>query len=225
MSLPDVDEVRHRIERVEREDIRFCLMGTYLLAARISEIVGYSSPSDETTGRGPRGTDVQIENFQMGEIKENAAVFKLKTAKRGGKIRFVALPLNPDYEPWTQPLYWYFKKHGNSLVFPFTRQLIWQYVRKNRVFDGLFYSVDRYSIWENKKKIRDINEHLKTFNLHALRHLRATELVQFYGFNGGDLATYGGWTFRSMGLPSTADRYLSLGWQSYFPKLLKKRKW
>ena len=223
MSLPDVNEVRRRIEQVKREDIRFCLMSTYLLAARISEIVGYSSPSDETKGRGPRGTDVQIENFQIGETIEKAAVFKLRTAKRGGKIRLVALPMNPIYEPWTRPLYKYFRKHRSKLVFPFTRQLVWQYVRKWKVFDGLFYPVDKYAVWKDKRKVFDVDEHLKPFNLHALRHLRATELVQFYGFDGRDLATYGGWTFRSMGLPSTADRYLSLGWQSYFPKLLKRR--
>lgn len=223
MSLPNIDEVRRRIKRVKREDIRFCLMSTYLFAARISEVVGYSSPSDKTSGRGPRGTDVQIELFQMGEINEKAAVFTLRTAKRGGKIRLVALPMNPIYESWTRPLYRYFRKHRSKLVFPFTRQLVWQYVKKHRIFDGLLYPVDQYAVWKDKKKIYDVNEHLRPFALHALRHLRATELVQFYGFDGRDLAVYGGWTFRSMGFPSTADRYLSLGWQSYFPKLLKGR--
>lgn len=56
--------------------------------------------------------------------------------------------------------------------------------------------------------------------LHALRHLRATELVQKFGFEGKDLASYCGWTLRAMGFPSMADIYLSLSWRSYFPELL-----
>ena len=58
----------------------------------------------------------------------------------------------------------------------------------------------------------------------AQARARATELVEFYGFDGFNLSIYGGWTLKSMvGVSGAVECYLSLSWQSSFPKLLKKR--
>lgn len=60
--------------------------------------------------------------------------------------------------------------------------------------------------------------------VHALRHLRASELVGFYGFDGFNLATYGGWTYHTLAQTTPImDKYLSLSWQGHFAKLLKRR--
>jgi hypothetical protein len=65
---------------------------------------------------------------------------------------------------------------------------------------------------------------MRHYNLYALRHSRATELVKFYGFDGFELCVYIGWILKTgVGITPVAGRYLSLSWQSYFPKLLKKR--
>lgn len=97
MSLPQVETVRRRIENVKDEFFRVFLKCSYLFAARVSELVSYVSPSDVTVARGPTGRDFYIDTFAMGDLKAEAAVFKVKTAKRGGKERLVALPLDKRY--------------------------------------------------------------------------------------------------------------------------------
>lgn len=221
MSLPSSDEIRKRIEQILDERMKHCLMTAYLYAGRISEVIGHASPSDDTVARGPNKHDVKEEIYTIGNIVEPAIVFKVRTAKRNGRERQVALPVN--YEPWALTVYEYFKRSDADKVFPFTRQLVTQYVIEHKTFGGLRYPIETYSIWKDGEIIKKVDFHMRRFTLHALRHLRASELVQFYGFDGRDLATYGGWTYRSFGFPTAADRYLSLGWQSYFPKLLKSR--
>jgi hypothetical protein len=223
MSLPNVDDVRGRIDAVDREDVRLCLKCAYLFAARISELVSRASPKDNTVARGPLGSDYNIDVFELGPIKVEVAVFKVKTAKRGGRERKIALPLDGRYEKWTEELVDYYESCKNAPLFPFTRQRIGQLTRK--VFGGLSYPIEQYVIVKKDLGLRKVvKQHIKPFRLHALRHLRATELVEFYGFDGMDLSVYGGWTLRSMiGVGSSLERYAHLQWQRYFPKLLKER--
>jgi len=225
MSLPSVKVVRSRIERVNREDVRVCLMCGYLFCARVSELISKVSPSDtaHTTPRGPKGSAVRVEDFELGPLKEKAVVFTVSTAKRGGLERLIALPVKAKYEPWTKEVAEHYLARNNQPCFPFTRQKVWQYSK--RVFEGLQYPIERYTIIkiEDEKRIRKIvDRHLKPFRTHALRHIRAAELIEHYGFDGIDLSTYGGWTLRSMiGVGSSMQRYAHLRWQKYFPKLLK----
>lgn len=228
MSLPSVKTVRDRVQEVKPEDVRVCLMCGYLFCARVSELISKISPSDKayTTARGPKGSDVRLDTFELGEIREKAAVFTVSTAKRGGVERLVALPLNPEYEPWTREVYEYYKECGGDFCFPFTRQKVWQYSKQ--AFEGLRYPIERYSVThpEGKEKDRQVvNRHFRPFRTHALRHTRASELIEYYGFDGVDLSIYGGWTLRStIGVGSTMQRYAHLQWRKYFPKLLKKRR-
>lgn len=222
MSLPSVEVIRDRIESVPDEPIQMCLKACYLWAARISEVVGLATPGDVgTTARGPDARDIRLESF----ANEPVAIFNIKTAKRGGRTRYAALPLN--YEPWARELADYFQEIEGDSVFPFTRQEMWKHSRE--AFGGLTYPIERYIIVKSgdeleAKKIMFVEAHTRYFRLHALRHLRATELVEYYGFDGFNLAIYGGWTLRTAaGVSSVMERYLSLGWQSYLPKLMRKR--
>ena len=237
MSLPSPDLVRNRIESVRQDEIRFCLMTCYLYAGRISEVVGIKYDSDnKTEARGPRGSDVIKDAYVVGMRKVPCAVFTVRTAKREGKERKVALPFNPTYEPWTKPLYDYFRSKADQLVFPFSRQEVW--VHSKTAFEGLTYPIDKYSVLADARVVKtfirltktgkpvvDVPEHQRPFRLHALRHLRATELRERYQFDGFDLASYCGWRLGTIvpQISRTMERYLSLGWASYFPKLLKKR--
>jgi len=223
MSLPDVDIVRARIESVDDDPIRYCLMTAYLYAGRISEVISkvYASDSLKTEARGPRGIDAKRDFWRMGDLEEGAVVWTVRTAKREGVERKVAVPIK--YESWALPLYEHFKSFGKQMVFPFYQQNVRRYCYEHEVFKGLIYPIETYTIWRNGQLTKKVGRHSRPFTLHALRHLRASELVDFFGFNGPELATYGGWAFRSVGFPTAADRYLSLGWQSYFPKLLKRR--
>jgi integrase len=225
MSLPPVTEIRKRIQVAKPDEAKFSLMAAYLFCARVSEIVGYDYPSDNkyTTARGPTGTDCEIQSFDLGPIQEQVAVFTLKTAKRRGKERKIALPLNPRYEPFTQQLVDYFKRAGSDKVFPFSRRKAYEYAR--RAFDGFSYPIDSYKVYENGKVEKIQDEHFKPFRTHALRHLRTTELIERFNFDGFDLSIYGGWTLRSMvGVGSAMSRYAHLQWGRYFPKLLKERR-
>jgi len=224
MSLPNPDLVRQRVESVASEPIRFCLMTCYLYAGRISEVVGVKYPSNhKTTARGPHGSDA-IKDYYMAGLKKRipCVVFNVRTAKRDGKERKIALPLNPNYEPWTKPLYEYFKSKGDQLVFPFSRQKVWMHSKS--CFEGLTYPIETYTI-KKGEVVKKVDEHLRPFRLHALRHLRATELRERYQFDGFDLASYCGWRLGTIvpQISRTMERYLSLGWSSYFPKLLKRR--
>ncbi|MEN3052086.1 MAG: hypothetical protein ABC596_09780, partial [Candidatus Methanosuratincola petrocarbonis] len=190
--------------------------------ARSCEVVAEAHPSDTSTPYGPRGTDVRLVEYRAPDgAREVAAVFTVRTAKRGGRERYVALPLNPEYEPWTKPVVEYFEKKGEDEVFPFTRQYVHKVVDRERVFRNLTYPIEPYKV-RTENEVKVIELHPRPFKLHALRHLRATELVDFYGFSLEELATYGGWTLKSASIGSSAmARYLALNWQGYFPKLLK----
>lgn len=58
----------------------------------------------KTLARVPKGTDVKLDVFKLGSIREEAAIFTVHTAKRGGIERKIAIPMNPIYEPRTKEL-------------------------------------------------------------------------------------------------------------------------
>ena len=227
LILPEVETVRKRIETVTKKEAKFCLMAAYLFCARASEIIGstnrYDIKNNQTIARGPTGSDVRLETFELGDTKTEVAIFTVRTAKRDGKIRKIALPLEKTFEPWTEQLYNYYLERGENKVFPFTRQKAWEYAQQ--AFIGLSYPIDKYNQYiPEAPKPKPVKAHLKPFRTHALRHLRATELIETFGFTGFDLSVYGGWTLRSMvGVGSAMSRYAHLDWRRYFPKLLKKR--
>jgi len=220
--------VRRRIEGIAKEEVRYAAMTTYLWGARISEVISKVSPSDRTKARGPNGSNVRADVFRYETyrpelqrtvwMEEPVAIFALKTAKRQGQPRNVALPL--EYDPWVSLLLNYFNDRKDRQVFPFTRQHVWNHAKD--VFSGLKYPIDRYKVYSDGQIVKEVDKHVRDFNLHALRHLRATELVEFYGFDGFALSIYLGWTL-SEGHSTVMGRYLALGWQYYFPKLLKRR--
>jgi hypothetical protein len=213
-----VKETRSRIAKVTNEPIRYGLMACYLLAARASEVVGVASASDTTTPYGPRGNHAWEDAFQAeGPAPERVAVFRVRTAKRQGLERFIALPLDPRYEPWSRPLLDYYRAQGGeNLVFPFTRQTLFCYARE--AFSGLTYEIEPQRIEGGR-----VERHSKDAGVHFLRHVRASELASAYGFSAFDLATYCGWTLKNAGLSSVMARYVGMSWQSYFPRLLVER--
>jgi hypothetical protein len=213
--LPKVREIRQAIEQVQPIEIRNALKFQYLVCGRAKEVITLTTQGDKS-GRnkpsGPTGEDVRLERF--GEF--DVALFNVYTQKRGDLKRIVALPLL--YESWANELLDYFEGFGDNPVFPFTRQKLWATAKP--YFENYHYRIDKYTIWKNKKLLKTVESHDKYFTLHALRHLRATELVEYYGFSGFDLSIYGGWTIQQ-----SFGRYISLNWQSYIGKLLKKRTW
>jgi hypothetical protein len=215
--LPTVDEVRYRIEQAKPEPTRMILTDVYLKAGRISESISRKCPSDTTTVYGPKGTDATTEDIDGHE----AVIFRVKTAKRNGKERLIALPT--ETEPWAKPLFEYYKQAKDKAVFPFTRQFIWTQAKE--IFKGFTYPITSYKIKSEAGQLELVKEHHKRFTLHGLRHVRATELVRFYHFRAEDLAAYCGWKLSTVTKStSVMERYIDLGaYLEYFPKLLKRR--
>ena len=215
-SLPSVEDVRERIEHVQQEEIRYCLMTAYLYAGRISEVVGYASQGDTSVARGPKGNDVRFDVIDG----HKTALFSVYTAKRKGQERVVALPL--EFEPWALPVAEYFQKAGSNYVFPFSRQFVSRKTKKT--FEGFQYPIEQYKIKQGEL-VKVVERHWNPFRLHALRHLRTTELVRFYHFRAEDLAAYCGWRLRTIArdISPVMERYIDLSWQEYYPKLLRER--
>lgn len=168
----------------------------------------------------------------MYQIKEPVAVFTVYTEKRGGLKREVALPLDPKYDPWVSEVFSYLSNRMQP-YFPFTRQDMWNTARE--AFEGFKYSIMPYSRAkiidgayvrnEKGKVVRfDVPEHTKDFSDHGVRHLRASELRNFYKLSREERAVFGGWTVASLaGGSSSQDRYEEAPWRTYFPKMLRRR--
>ena len=242
--------IRERLEKIKPKSCRMCAKYLYLIDGRVSEGVSRAYPSDhETTPRGPKGTDAKMSLWYSPEFNTQAdarraqkddgvrrvfpaVVFTVATAKRKGRPRYCAVPIDQKYEPWTMELFKYFEDAGDDPVFDLVRQRV--YDRAKRVFKGLAYVIEDYSvvfdrtgiitgIKDEPKSVR-VDRRLREFTLHALRHLRASDLVDYYDFNGIDLSAFGGWTLStSMRKSRSVDRSLVPDWRSYFPKLLKPR--
>jgi len=159
-NLPSVDDIRNRVDSLGKLKYMNALRYQYLICGRVSEVCGNYAPI---------GTDAHIVEFEG----EEAILFPVRTAKRNGKIRPVALPLK--YEPWARALVGWF-----------------EYI----LFDGLSYPIEKY---RPGKYLDWIDAHWNPMCTHALRHIRALQdLLCFYGFDGLDLAIYGGRSSQSV---------------------------
>jgi len=142
--MPSTAEVRQRIEPIKDKKYRLCFMYQYLIAGRISEVCGKYAP---------RGFEALEVEFISDEETYSAVLFAVKTAKRKSKrgwtLRPVALPLNPEYEPWSQALLDHFKKAGHDYPFMFadktkTSKRYAQWTAE-KAFKGLEWNMEGYS--------------------------------------------------------------------------------
>lgn len=259
MSLPNVLEFRQRVESIQNLDRRIAFQTLHLICGRVGEVITEKYSSDKTAN--PTGSKLTVTktNYQpdlndpqerdtwtfirllqgqpvnfneIAQIKEEVAVFKVSTEKRGGLTREIGLPLNPKYDPWIKQVYDYL--HNKKINgFQYTRQEMWNTAKI--AFEGLTYKIHPYkrAIIENgkyqyddKDKLlkRQISEKTKPFTDHAIRHLRNFELKKFYGLTPEERAGYGGWTLATVnGTSAAQDRYEEAPWRIYFPKMLKQR--
>lgn len=248
MSLPSVDTVRQRLETIEDIQVKRCLQTTYLLCSRIGEVISKAYASDRTAR--PTGVHLRVrkeiykpdltnpEEFQtlmltrimqnqpstlgdLANISEPVAVFTIMLEKRKGSFkRETGLPLN--YDPLVPEVTGYIEERQKETeaIFPFYRQQL--YTVAKQLFDGFTYKIVPYSFGpKGARKVR--HEHLKDFANHALRHLRASELRNFYGIKESDLDAFVGWVPSRGERSTTQDRYAEAPWRTYFPKLLKRR--
>jgi len=93
-------EIRERIEAVKNKQHRMLFKYQYLTVGRISEVAGKYMPhvNDHTF------IEVEGEEFVM---------FIVKTAKRKGRMRPCARPLNTKYDVWTKEVYDYMQTYDD----------------------------------------------------------------------------------------------------------------
>ena len=232
-EIPEFHVFRAFVDRIRRRLHKLIIMSLYLSAARVCEVCRRVCPSDLTKPYGifsnwtfadylgekvlllrfciskrlRKKEKKEVLNRFLAEFKNGR--FNVKLAKELKNVlswKIIALPVNPQYEPWTIPLIKYIKEN-RSLSFNLTRQHIWRIVKENL-----------------KELDRDVHT-------HSLRHYRITHLHQIYDFDAWDLSAYAGWTVKTslgrMGMPIPSEQldvYLHLSWKRYFPKLLKPLK-
>jgi len=105
--LPTDKDIRDRIDSIKDDQTRMAFRYQYLTAGRISEVCGRYAP---------RGDDCYVVDLDGGDL---AVLFVVKTAKRGGQLRPVALPLRADYEPWADEVRQYMAYHRGEYPFRF----------------------------------------------------------------------------------------------------------
>ena len=141
-TLPTSQEVRDRINKMRirsQTDVKYrnALRYVYLIAGRVSEVAG---------GYAPFGKDAHLVDIDG----ISAVLFLVQTAHRDGRLRPVAIPMDPYYEPWTEPLYEWFKAHED--VNPFGDLTSRSYQRKaSIVFKGLEWPVEKYFTTEYRE--------------------------------------------------------------------------
>ena len=190
-----IEQVSDRIESIPNKQIQYVAKFQLITACRISEAVGKYA--------------VTKNDLQYTEYKgQTLALFTLKTAKREGVERIVALPVKSK---WVYDIAGLFHS-SKKKVFRYSIRSIQTYFHE--AFGDLTYQIERYSTGKKVSK-KVVGRHMKPVSTHALRHLRLSELTNRYGFNDFDLAIFAGWKLKGM-----AGRYVTGQWGRYVDKLL-----
>ncbi|TFH18603.1 hypothetical protein E4H04_02915 [Candidatus Bathyarchaeota archaeon] len=109
--VPTIAQTRKAIEDMEiilRGDLEFkmALKYLYITAGRLAEVYGENAP---------KGNDVRIREI----YGEDAVIFLVKTARRKGLYRVIAVPLRT--EPWASELFTFFRDKLDSNPFDIDR--------------------------------------------------------------------------------------------------------
>lgn len=209
MSLrePTPAMIRERLHLATRQDLVQKFI--YVTACRVSEA---TDPRYKVEAR-----DLSI---QEGPGGEEFLVINLRTAKRSGLPRSVASSMK--YDPLARAVWeevQALKVPEEGPIFHMNPRTVERAVEAT--FWGLSYPITVYRGADGQK----IDHHWRIFNVHALRHLRATELSQHYGFTGEDLARFLGWTMSSARMSNMIERYEIYNWRKYSDKLLRPPPW
>lgn len=151
-SLPNVSEVRHRIESCREQDIQMLFKTVTLFALRIGEGCGYVYPSEKGVAQ-PTGmllwgnqADWQpnMMNYnevfiiqsiklmdlgkepsreEISQIREQAFVLSIVTEKREGYNRKAAIPMNELYERWSPEVFKYITERQEKGPLPHLHKL------------------------------------------------------------------------------------------------------
>ena len=187
--IPDPSDTREVIERMpettyEERIYKNGFRYLYLIAGRLSEIVGKYAPI---------GSDAYYKKIQGYE----AVIFPVKTARHQGGHRPVVLPFSKKYEEWTEPLHEWFNKHQQSN--PFDLGKITRAKRKHypRYYQWKAEKVFKDHEWRREEYLRNGKIKMakkRPFRLIWLRDQRIRELRDTFNFTYEEIRTYVGYS-------------------------------
>jgi integrase len=215
-GIPDILEVPcwGKTIKIDGAMIRSLDRFLYLTGCRVSEVITEAYKTERALG----GEAVLSLTTYKGV---DVALFTLSTLKRkSGLRRNIALPATVK-DPWVRKLALEWSKTGGRSPYRFTRRFA--YVANKTVFDGYEYVIEDQRVQlKDGTVLFEKEKHNKQSSNHGLRHFRARELTQDYGFTDNDLMTFFGWSPVSFGKNPYMQRYQNLRWQDYFDKLLTR---
>ena len=143
-KTPTDPDIRQRILDVPDERRRYGFMAQYLWLGRVSEVFGKYMPTKDNF----RLTEFEVYDGNKVNTVE-AVMFIVKTAKRKGMLRPVALPLDEKYEPWARPVYEYMRdndqEHPFSLHENVETSKKYAMTTSRKMFDGIWYPYADYT--------------------------------------------------------------------------------
>lgn len=153
---PTEAEVRARIETIKDEKYRYAFMYQHLICGRISEMCGRYAPLGtsfvEMEFKVPIFVPRTFGDEEVIVVEPTmipAVMFIAKTAKRKGRLRPCAVPLDPKYEPWAQPMLNYFKEVGDDYPFmfheKFEHSIRYAQWAAEDAFDGFMWPMIQYT--------------------------------------------------------------------------------
>lgn len=170
MSLPNVSDVRSRIEKIEDKDVEMLLKTITLFGLRVGEGCGYVYPSEVGKAQ-PTGmllwasnsewqpnmmnynevfvlqsialmdTGEELSREEISKIRENAFVLSIITEKREGYNRKAAIPMNPKYERWSPEVFKYIAERQDKGPLPHLLKLNAEQSRSNGRPVGLLHTL------------------------------------------------------------------------------------
>ena len=163
-----------------RYEYRQALMYQFLVGGEVSQVCDKYAP----TGKDAKSIDLQIHGKNI-----KAALFFVKNVKPKfkGKFRVCAVPLDSQFEPWTQPILELFESCGDKRPFKFCMRSLQRVAQEK--FEGYIWPKDEYQRPTGEKVERRYNP----FRLGDLNKLRRKNLIEFYHFDEVDLALFGAW--------------------------------
>ena len=123
-------------------------------------------------------------------------------------LRYVAIPVGNQYEPWLLPILKYWQENNHSLSIPITRRYFYDLLHK------ALSNILPQKHYHGKESLKN-----------PIRHIRISHLLQYYDFSPLDINAYTGWAlssiFAQLGQPisNNLERYSHLTWRMYVPKL------
>lgn len=229
---PDPYQTREKIESMPERTLEDLIYKNgfrylYLIAGRISEIVGNYAPE---------GSDAHLKTIQGHE----AVIFPVKTARHQGGYRPVVLPFSKKFEEWTEPLYEWFREHEHSNPFDLKRVVkakkkhyprYYQWKAEREVFKDHEWRREEYLKQGEVEKAKH-----KRFTLMRLRDQRIRELRDNFDFYDEEIRLFVGLSqprfsrmprmlTPSQNEPIIKPNYseLELMASRYFPKLVNRK--